>query len=121
MKKEDIERDRMFYSNVWDDSKSKPLLSQDPNIFESTPTKDISDSASNASKKEAILKEKGVKLFNIAKNPKLAKYVDWKDSALHNQLKENTLTNYDKQDVPRYYKPNDVGKYFALNFKPILI
>ena len=118
MKKEDIERDRTFYSNIWDDPKPtyaefEPTFEDEsepgPEILAQThdPYSEIgSQEAYNA---DSAIRPKTEKLFNIANNQNKAKYVDWKDSTLHRQIKEKNLINYEKQEIPKYYKPSDVG------------
>mmetsp|Transcript_12523 Transcript_12523/g.14344 ORF Transcript_12523/g.14344 Transcript_12523/m.14344 type:complete len:80 (+) Transcript_12523:393-632(+) len=44
---------------------------------------------------ETSLHEQTEKLFKIVNSQKQAKYVDWKESTLHLQLKANRLTDYD--------------------------
>ena len=115
--KSDIEQEKTLYSNIWDNDKESNHPKERINFYDLNSQDDsesqAQDTALDMTKNtltnvEETLHDKTEKLFQIAKSEKDPKYIDWKDSTLHLQLKAKKLTDYENQEFSKYYKEDDI-------------
>jgi hypothetical protein len=122
MSEQEKEKEKSLYSDIWDDAVSKDPQAKldfydvlDPSNKDSHRVESALDITKNISRpKQEGLREKTEKLFNIAKNVKSPKLIDWKNSKIHSQLKEGTLFEYNKKDS-NLYRETDLGKSWIHN------
>lgn len=117
MTEQEKEKEKSLYSDIWDDAPPKDTQAKmdfyeahDSNDKDSQRVKSVLDMTNNTKKsnKEG-LREKTEQLFNIAKNVKSPKFIDWKNSKIHSQLKEGNLFDYNNKDS-KFYKESDLGE-----------
>lgn len=113
----DLEKEKTFYSNVWEDDKNSDQQQEKINFYDLYSQDDSEsqkqDTALDLTKNtlsntDETLHDKTEKLFQIANTQKEAKYIDWKDSTLHLQLKAKKLTDYENQEFSKFYKESDI-------------
>ena len=114
------EQEKSLYSNIWEDdvvntNSQKVNLdfyeadnpsAHDPHVSENA--LELTNNVKEVSHSEG-LRDKTDRLFKIANNVKSPKFVDWKNSRIHYQVKDGTLTDYNNQQELKFYKESDIG------------